>query len=114
MLPILLLAWGEWPNLLMNNSAKTNFGQETFKDALAWNDAEETWRKKKDLPVAKIGINQISQRKQDGENLLGYNDRESKHWSWFSQGHEGHQMHPFVFGFFQKSMDPTMVSLHSS
>ena len=113
MLP-LLLASGEWPNLLMNNSDKTNFGQETFKEALAWNDAEETWRKKTDLPVAKIRINQISQRKQDGENLLGYNDRESKHWSWFSQGHEGHQMHPFVFGFFQKSMDPSMVSLHSS
>ena len=69
---------------------------------------------KKDLPVAKIGINQISQRKQDGENLLGHNDRKSKHWSWFSQGHEGHQMHPFVFGFLQKSMDPTVISLHSS
>ena len=65
-----------------------------------------------ELPMAKVRIDEVSQWEHGRENILCGNDGRPKKWARFFETHEGDEVHPFVFGFFQKGMDPAVITLH--
>lgn len=92
------------------------FGQPTlldiFQDAAVRQDG--FLFQYSDKSVCDTGREEVEDEEEVVEDALGEQRECSSDGSWLGEVHESQEMHPFVLGILEQSVDPSFVSLHQA